>query len=130
MNGAKIALINKCDLERKLVLDTSAFDKTLEISAKYTESTEKLTKEIESLFIEGEIDYNSDAIVASARQFAALSRTRDALTAALVALIHGQPADMYTADLRVALSALGEVDGRTVNEEIVNEIFHHFCVGK
>ena len=37
---------------------------------------------------------------------------------------------MMLCDLTDAMAALGEVDGRTVNEEIVDEIFHHFCVGK
>ena len=40
------------------------------------------------------------------------------------------PADMYLFDLTEALAALGEVDGRTVNDEVVAEIFSHFCVGK
>jgi len=130
LSCAKIALINKCDLERKLVLDTSAFDKTLEISAKYTESTEKLTKEIESLFIEGEIDYNSDAIVASARQRASLDRAAEAVENAIDALEAGYTPDVAGLDIESAMGALGEIDGRAVSEDIVKDIFGRFCVGK
>ena len=71
-----------------------------------------------------------DAILSSARQHATLCRTRDALIRAEEALAAGAPADMYLYDLTEALAALGETDGRTVNEEIVAEIFGRFCVGK
>lgn len=127
---AKIALINKSDLERKLTLDTSAFDKTIEMSAKYTENTEILTKEIESLFIEGEIDYDSDAIVSSARQRASLERAAEAVENAISALVSGYTPDVAGLDIEGAMSALGEIDGRAVSEDIVKDIFGRFCVGK
>ena len=82
------------------------------------------------LFTDGALSIGEDAIVSSARQYASLKRTHECLVAAAAALAAGSPADMYLADLEAALSALGEVDGRTVNEEIVREIFSHFCVGK
>ncbi len=130
LSCAKIALINKCDLERKLVLDTSAFDKTIEMSAKYAESPESLAKEIESLFIEGEINYDSDAIVSSARQRASLDRAADAVGSALIALSVGHTPDVAGLDVEDAMSALGEIDGRAVSEDIVKDIFGRFCVGK
>lgn len=130
LSCSKIALINKCDLERKLVLDTSAFDKTIEMSAKYSESTEILTKAIESLFIEGEIDYDSDAIVSSARQRSSLDRATEAVESAISSLEAGYTPDVAGFDIESAMGALGEIDGRTVSEDIVKDIFGRFCVGK
>ncbi len=130
LSCSKIALINKSDLEKKFDLDTSAFDKTVYMSAKYSESSELLTREIESLFIEGEINYDTDAIVASARQRASLDRAAKAVQSALSALSAGHTPDVAGLDIEDAMSALGEIDGRAVSEDIVKDIFGRFCVGK
>lgn len=126
----KIALINKSDLENKFDLDTSFFDKTISMSAKYAESSEALAKEIESLFVEGEIDYDTDAIVSSARQRASLDRAAEAVESALSALASGHTPDVAGLDIEDAMGALGEIDGRAVSEDIVRDIFGRFCVGK
>ena len=130
LSTPKIALINKADLERRLDLDTSMFDKTITMSAKYAENPETLTKEIESLFIEGEIDYDSDAIVSSARQRASLDRAAESVKNAISALTQGYTPDVAGLDIEEAMSALGEIDGRTVSQDIVKDIFGRFCVGK
>ncbi len=130
LSCAKIALINKSDLERQLDIDTSEFDKVIAMSAKYAESSEALTKEIESLFIEGEINYDCDAIVASARQRASLDRAASAVEGALSALEAGHTPDVAGLDIEEAMGALGEIDGRAVSEDIVKDIFGRFCVGK
>ena len=127
----RIAILNKCDLPSAIERDEIAahFSTVIELSAKHGTS-KVLEAAVDALFTDGDLVIGEGAIVASARQYAALARTRDALDAALLAMDAGMPADMYTADLEAALSALGEVDGRAVNEEIVSEIFSHFCVGK
>ena len=127
---AKIALINKSDLAERISVDTSVFDKTVRISAKYEKNAEKLAKEIESLFIEGEIDYSSDAIISSARQKASLDRASCAVAGAIASLESGHTPDVAGLDIEEAMSALGEIDGRAVSEDIVNDIFGRFCVGK
>ncbi len=130
LSCAKIAIINKSDLERKFTLDTSSFDKTVYISAKYAEDSSLLAKEIEGLFIEGEIDYDSDAIITSARQRASLERACESVENALSALESGFTPDVAGLDIEEAMSSLGEIDGRTVSEDIVHDIFGRFCVGK
>ncbi len=130
LSCAKIALINKSDLERKLLIDTSSFDKTIEMSAKYAESSELLVKEIESLFIEGEIDYDSNAIISSARQRASLDRAAGEVESAINALSAGHTPDVAGLDIEDAMGALGEIDGREVSQDIVKDIFGRFCVGK
>ena len=68
--------------------------------------------------------------MASARkEAAALRRASDALGSALGSLELLMP-DAAGTDIEAALAALGETDGRGVSEEIVSEIFSHFCVGK
>lgn len=68
-------------------------------------------------------------IITGARQYGALEKTKQHLDAALQTL-ESYSQDLAGMDLEQALSALGEIDGRTASEEIVGEIFSHFCVGK
>ncbi len=68
-------------------------------------------------------------VVLGARQYAALARAKQHLTNALAAL-DGFSQDVAGFDMEQALLSLEEIDGRTASEEIVNEIFSRFCVGK
>ena len=129
LGATKIAILNKSDLTAVSTVPAEGFAATVTLSAKHG-TTEVLSAEIDRLFTDGDIVIGEAAIVSSARQYAALTRAHECLMQAKNALTMGHPADMYLFDLCEALSALGEVDGRTVGEEIVSEIFSHFCVGK
>ena len=125
-----IAVLNKSDLPSALEhRELSELPLTLALSARHG-SAAPLVEAIEALFTDGSLVIGEAPIVASARQYAALSRAEEALRAALACLADGQPADMMLFELSEALGALGEVDGRRVSEEVVSEIFSHFCVGK
>lgn len=129
--GTKIAILNKADLPARLTAGEIAthFDAVLSLSAKEG-SIDSLRKTIDRLLTEEALVIGEAPIVASARQYAALSRAENALSRAITLLSENCPTDMLLFELTEALSALGEVDGRTVGEEIVAEIFSHFCVGK
>ena len=85
---------------------------------------------IDCLFIDGEINVESDAVVTGARQYAALEGAEEALEASLCDLKDGLPLDLCCVGIEQALTSLGELDGRELGEEIVGEIFSKFCVGK
>ena len=129
LGATKIAILNKSDLTAVSAVPAEGFAASVTLSAKHG-TTEVLSAEIDRLFTDGDIVIGEAAIVSSARQYAALTRAHECLMQAKNALTMGHPADMYLFDLCEGLSALGEVDGRTVGEEIVSEIFSHFCVGK
>ena len=61
---------------------------------------------------------------------ATVTQASEALARALDALNAGLPMDLCCVDLTAAMSALSELDGREIGEDVVNEIFSHFCVGK
>ena len=129
---ASIALINKSDMAKgdkyiELCLD---FDKTVQVCAADGTGFDKLTSAVEELFIDGEIDMANDAVVTGARQYAALVNSADALQKVLTDLDAGMSLDACCVGVECAMSYLGEVDGREIGEEIVSEIFSHFCVGK
>ena len=128
----RIALLNKADLAKDC--DTTpiqnAFPHTVAVSAKGGEGFDKLAKLVDELFIDGEINVESDAVVTGARQYAALKQAEEALEAALCDLEANTPLDLCCVGIEQALTSLGELDGRQLGEEIVGEIFSKFCVGK
>ena len=131
--GAKIAVLTKCDKRHpEFKLDADGFDAVIEISAKEApdEAVMKVSESVNALFLDDRISTSSDAIVSSARQHAALSSALSALERAIEAYRLGTPEDAAASDIEYALSAIGEIDGRSVSEEIVSDIFSRFCVGK
>lgn len=133
----KVAVVNKSDLSPELPSSTkltnlpeSGFDKVCPISALTGEGIDELKKQIENLYAEGEIDYDRMAILANARQKGALDRAAAGVESALRALKNGFTPDVAGLDLEEAMAALSEADGRAVSADIVDAIFHRFCVGK
>lgn len=128
----KIALLNKSDLgvAGDIGLPEGLFDAVCSVSARTGEGMDTLRQVIEGLFVAGEIDYDSTAILANARQKGALDRAIAGVEAALGALRSGFTPDVAGLDLEEAMAALSEADGRAVSADIVDAIFHRFCVGK
>ncbi|MBQ1260912.1 MAG: tRNA uridine-5-carboxymethylaminomethyl(34) synthesis GTPase MnmE [Clostridia bacterium] len=134
---AKIALLNKSDLEKESspVFDKTGldgiFDAVLTVSASDGEELKAcLCGAVEKLFTDEKINPSSDAIVASARQHGALTRAYDFLELAHGALSGGFLQDAVASDIERALGAISECDGISVSEEVVSDIFSKFCVGK
>lgn len=127
-----VALINKSDLGcgEIATLCRERFSYVLPISAENGEGMDALRETVESLFIDGEISLREDAILTNARQHAAAIRAKELLADACRALQAQEPIDIACSFAEAALASLGEIDGRTVSEDIVSEIFSHFCVGK
>lgn len=127
----KIAILNKSDLgSLPLALPEGLFHDTVSISAARGEGIDKLQAAVEALFLQGSIDTANDAIVTNARQFASLGEAIDRITDAVAVVKGGMGTDLAASDLERAVAALDELDGRTVCEEVVSEIFSKFCVGK
>lgn len=127
-----IACINKSDLPRMIEEEelTAVFSYVLHLSAKDGDGQKELSALVEELFTDGSISLGEEAVVASARQNAALTNCADLLAAARDAYASGIPVDLISSDLELALGELGALNGRTVSEEIIGEIFSRFCVGK
>ena len=127
-----IALLNKtdCGVSENACALPDGFSAVLFVSAKTGEGFDRLAEEVDRLFIDGSISLREDAIVTGARQYAALCEANERLGAALDDLSAGVSLDLCCIAVEGALSALGEVDGRVIGEEIVAEIFSKFCVGK
>lgn len=125
-----IAILNKSDLPRKFSADLSGFDAVLSLSAATGEGIDALTGTVGEMYAAGEIDYDSRAVLSSARQAASVQSALESLDRALESLRAGFTPDVAGLDLERALTCLGQTDGRAVCDDIVDAIFHRFCVGK
>ena len=130
----KIALINKCELERRFdrSLTDEGFDYVIEASARGDEGDllQKLSEAVAALFTDERISVGNEAVVSSARHNASLSRALTFVDAAIAAYASGVYADAAASEVERALGAIAEIDGRAVSEEVVSDIFSKFCVGK
>jgi len=123
-----IAVINKSDLSNGGEYD-GIFEHTVHISAKNKEGREEIAKAAEELFVGGQIDYDKPHLI-NERQYAQISSFINSCRSALDALKNGATQDIACFDLEEALSAAAGLDGQDVKEDIINEIFSKFCVGK
>lgn len=128
---AKIALINKCDVasETGIIDNLKDFDRIISFSAKTGKGMEELERAVKDMFEIGEIENNSN-IITNARHRDALYSAKLSIDSAIAAIEAGISEDTTFIDLENAISNLGEIVGLTVSEEVVDKIFHSFCVGK
>ena len=128
-NKNTIIIINKTDLENKI--DTSVFKdfRIVEISAKLKTGYEKLSEEIAE--ISGTANLSPDsAVLIGERQRACAERALDGVDEAISALQCGQTMDAVGVCVDDALAALFELTGKRATNEVTDEIFRKFCVGK
>ncbi len=127
-----IAIINKTDAGICVNAEeiASVTDHIVYLSAKTGAGREDLIGCIERLFTDGDLVLGDTGILSSARQHAALLRAREAVARSYRAFADGYPADLASSDLEAALAEFSALDGHTVNEEIINDIFSRFCLGK
>ena len=126
-----IALINKCDLPRALEEEEirAALPRALRVSARTGEGLEEL-EALAGELLAGEQPRDLGEVLTNARQYEAVLRAREALDRAVSALEADMTPDAVLTDAEEALAALGELDGRTLREDLVEVIFSRFCVGK
>jgi tRNA modification GTPase len=126
-----IALINKCDLPRALEEEEirAALPRALRVSARTGEGLEEL-EALAGELLAGEQPRDLGEVLTNARQYEAVLRAREALDRAVSALEADMTPDAVLTDAEEALNALGELDGRTLREDLVEAIFSRFCVGK
>lgn len=126
-----IAVINKSDEnDGAAALYEKHFTRSVRVSAKNGDGMDALTAMVETCFVSGALDVRHDAVLTNARQHGAVLAALEALQAALAELAEGLPSDVYCADVERAMELICELDGRAVSEDVVAQIFSHFCVGK
>ncbi|MEG0692527.1 MAG: tRNA uridine-5-carboxymethylaminomethyl(34) synthesis GTPase MnmE [Oscillospiraceae bacterium] len=126
-----IAVINKTDLDAKIDLEhlEKNFQTIISISAKEDSSIQLLETAIKEQVQIYEFDMSA-GMIATERQRECATNAKQYIEESIVALKDGMTLDAVTVSIEMAIDALLELTGGRITEEIVNEVFSHFCVGK
>ena len=131
-----IILLNKTDLETVVSKEMLAEQllgreiPMIEISAKEELGIQELEKTLEKMFLKGSLSFNDEIYITNIRQKAALQSARESLHKVIESIENEMPEDFYSIDLMDAYESLGSITGETIGEDLVNEIFSKFCMGK
>ncbi|MCR5509113.1 MAG: tRNA uridine-5-carboxymethylaminomethyl(34) synthesis GTPase MnmE [Lachnospiraceae bacterium] len=128
-----VILLNKSDLPVMIAKDDvkKHTDKpVMSISAKEEEGIEEFKTFIEKMFTDGMIDYNDEVIITNERHLILIDEAINSLNEVMTGIASGMPEDLISIDLTNAYYSLGAITGEKVGEDIINEIFSKFCMGK
>ena len=128
-----IVLINKMDLPMeadKKELELLSGKRVVPVSAKEEQGIEELEQEIKTLFYSGNLTFNDQVYITNVRHKEALEHALSSLNLVKNSIEQGMPEDFYSIDLTDAYEELGKIIGEAVEDDVVNEIFSRFCMGK
>lgn len=133
-----VILLNKSDLSQvtseevlRDVLEEKKIEKpVIAISAKERTGIDKLEDTIKEMFFQGEISFNDEIYITNVRQKTALQSALQSFRLVQQSIENDMPEDFYSIDLMSAYEELGSIIGEAVGEDLVNEIFSKFCMGK
>jgi tRNA modification GTPase len=130
-SGKKRILVrNKADLPAKLELPERLTDPTAQLSCLTGQGIESLKDLIKELVWAGQIPNEMLEVMINSRHQEALQRARASTLLTLEALRQGAALELAASDLRIAVSAIGEIVGKTSTEDLLDSIFSQFCIGK
>lgn len=124
----KIIVVNKIDLEGKL--DKSLLNDYIEISVKENIGIDKIKGRIRELFNTGELSSNDLTYLSNARTISLLKKSLTIIDNTIKEINDNSPIDIVELGLRDAWNTLGEVIGATYKDELLDELFSRFCLGK
>lgn len=124
----KIIVVNKIDLESKL--DKSLLSDYIEISVKENIGIDKIKDKIRELFNIGELSSNDLTYLSNARTISLLKKSLTIIDNTIKEINDNSPIDIVELGLRDAWNTLGEVIGATYKDELLDELFSRFCLGK
>ena len=126
-----IAIINKTDLPCQMDMTeiNDAFEKIVNLSAKHGEGIRELIDAIKQVCAIGDVNA-ADALIYNERQRALVKQSINSVTEAIEALNMGMTLDAVTVSIEEAIGSLCELTGERVSDEVIDRVFHQFCVGK
>ena len=100
------------------------------VSAKEEQGIKELENTVKAMFLKGDLSFNEEVYITNARQKNALVNARESMKKVIFSIDAGMPEDFYSIDLMDAYESLGNITGESIGEDLVNEIFSKFCMGK
>lgn len=133
-----IILLNKSDLNTVISLEymegicKDFKEDYVILNTSMTEESglKELEEAMKEMFVHGKIDMNEEVTITNIRHKEALVESRDSLLLVKQSLLDEMPEDFYSIDLMNTYASLGKIIGEEVGEDLVNEIFSKFCMGK
>ncbi|EFI85110.1 tRNA uridine-5-carboxymethylaminomethyl(34) synthesis GTPase MnmE [Listeria grayi] len=129
-----VVVLNKTDLpskiDRKQLEKLANGNAIVETSLLKDEGMRDLEEAINSLFFEGEIDAGDATYISNVRHIALLHQAIEALDAVVEGVSVGMPVDIVQIDMTRAWDLLGEITGDSVQDELLDQLFNQFCLGK
>ncbi len=127
-NKNNIIIVNKTDLENKL--DLTLLPEYIEMSVKNDIGINELRTKIKEMFNLEQIEQNDYTYLSSARSISLLKKSLESLDAVKTGIENNMPVDMVEIDLKQMWSTLGEIIGETYTDELIDQLFSQFCLGK
>ena len=128
-----IALLNKSDLKTQVTekdIKDHLDAEVISFSAKDQTGLENLEERIKDMFFSGSLDMNQEIFITNARQKHALQMVLESLQHTRESIMDHMPEDFFSIDLMEAYEQLGYIIGESLEDDLVNEIFSKFCMGK
>ena len=128
-----LILMNKSDLApviHREDIEALLQKEILLISAKEGSGKQELEEAVRSMFFHGEVTFNDEVYITNARHKAALQEAKESLAMVLNSIEDGMTEDFFGVDLMNAYTQLGLIIGEAVEDDLVQEIFSKFCMGK
>lgn len=133
-NKKTIILLNKCDLSKKskkTINYISKINKTvIEASMRSKKGIDMLYNTIQKMFQVGEVEIGKDIIITNIRHKNQIHKAYESIEKAIDTVNMGMPIDIIAVEIKQTLENLGNITGDNVSEDIINEIFSKFCLGK
>ena len=128
-----IVLLNKSDLSPVTTVEDirkHLDKKMISISAKEQTGMDDLEETIKEMFFSGEVTFNDEVYITNIRHKTSLQEALRSLHLVLQSIADDMPEDFYSIDLMNAYEELGNIIGESVEDDLVNEVFSKFCMGK
>ena len=125
-NKPHIVIVNKIDLEQKLKLN----EECIKISIKEKKGLEQIKDKISEIFNLEKIKTQDMTYLSNARSISLLTKANSLLVSSLTNIENNYPIDIVEIDLKESWNTLGEIIGKTYTDELLDEMFQRFCLGK
>ena len=132
-NKKVIILLNKSDLDNILTkeqLEEKFHFPVIPISAKEETGINTLEDTLKDMFFQGELSFNDEIYITNMRHKEAIQNAYDSMQLVEGSILDGMPEDFFSIDLMNAYKSLGIVIGEEIEDDLANEIFSKFCMGK
>lgn len=124
-------VVSKNEIENRINAGNPAYSiPVIHVSAKENVGISEFSNILKDMFFEGELSFNDEIYITNIRHKTALQSAYEALGRVKESIDAGMPEDFYSIDLMAAYEELGSITGETIGEDLINEIFSKFCMGK